>query len=201
MGVLPYLLAYLYGSIPFSYLIPKLFKGVDVTKYGDTNVGAMNAYYATRSLLIGLLCFLFDFSKGFLPSLLFNPLAGVFGIIGHQFSIFMAIKFKFRRLVSGLGMAATFGFLAVYAPVLIPIALLIFAAFVLLMSPTKVETWLELMQGNIETVFAFAVTAVFYVLLFNPGNEMKTAILLLLVSTSIAYARRIRYQLKQLLKL
>ena len=191
-----YILAYLFGSIPFSYIIPKWLKGVDVTKKYDTNVGASNAYYSTRSWPIAVTCFILDFMKGFLPAYFVDPLAGVFGVMGHQYSIFMIVfKFKFSKAVIGLGMAATFGLLAVIAPVMIVISLLAFIIVMLLMSPMNPLKWYEVEVGNIETVFAMGVAALIYVMFFNPDALTAKAVLLLVISTTVAYSRRIRLQL------
>ncbi len=196
--MLPLLLSYLYGSIPFSYIIPRLLYGVDVTKVGDTNVGASNAAYATNSFFIFLICFLLDFTKGFLPAILWGPLAGAFGILGHIFSIFMILfKFRLRRFVVGLGMSATFGFLFALAPLMIPIALTLFAVYVLAMAPKSIKEWIAEEQANIETVFALGPSALLYILLFNPSEELRLALLIIVFAVTFAYARRIREQLKK----
>lgn len=197
-----YFLAYLFGSIPFSYIIPKILRGVDVTKMYDTNVGASNAYYSTRSFPIALVCFFLDFMKGFLPAYFFDPIAGVFGVIGHQYSIFMiALKFRFRKAVVGLGMSATFGLLTVVAPLMIVISIAIFIVIMLLMSPINPVKWYEIEVGNIETVFAMGIAALIYIMFFNPGEMVSKAVLLLVISTTIAYSRRIRFQMIQFLNL
>ncbi len=194
----PLIVAYLYGSIPFSYIIPKLWRGVDITKEGDTNVGATNAAYATNSFAVFVICFLLDATKGLLPALLWGPLAGAFGILGHIFSIYMILfKFKLRRFVVGLGMSATMGFLAVVAPLLIPISLVLFAVYVLAMAPKDVKKWYEEEQGNIETIFALGPATVIYILFFNPDEETKLALLILVLAITFAYARRIRGQLQK----
>ena len=42
--VLLVILAYLLGSIPFSYLLGNLIKGQDIRKYGSGNLGTTNAF-------------------------------------------------------------------------------------------------------------------------------------------------------------
>ena len=34
--------SYLIGAIPFGYIIPKLFKGIDIREHGSKNVGSTN---------------------------------------------------------------------------------------------------------------------------------------------------------------
>lgn len=102
---------YLLASIPFGYLIGKLF-GKDVTKEGSGNIGATNV---TRTIgkKAGILVLILDLSKGFIPvyyaKLIFwdtkhIAIIAITAVIGHCFSIFM--KFK-----GGKGVATGFGVL------------------------------------------------------------------------------------------
>ena len=112
----------------------------------------------------------------------------------------MMVHFKFKRIVSGLGMAATFGFLSLVEPILIPISLVVFTVFVILLAPMKIGKWLEVEQGNIETVFALALTVMVYLILFEVSYEVKLAILIISIGAFIAYSRRISSQLKKMLR-
>lgn len=99
------LAAYLYGSVPFSYLLPKLIKGVDIRKTGSGNVGATNAARVLGARFFPLLMLL-DLSKGLLPTLAarllvpvdgFDPQplavgAGLAAILGHAFPVFLRFK-------------------------------------------------------------------------------------------------------------
>lgn len=102
---------YLIASIPFGYIIGKLF-GKDITKEGSGNIGATNV---TRTIgkKAGILVLILDLSKGFLPvyyaKYLFwdtklIAIIALTAVIGHCFSIFM--KFK-----GGKGVATGFGVL------------------------------------------------------------------------------------------
>ncbi|MBI5779921.1 MAG: glycerol-3-phosphate 1-O-acyltransferase PlsY [Planctomycetes bacterium] len=59
---------YLIGSIPFGYIIVKLRKGIDIRTVGSGNIGATNVV-RIAGLPWGILCFLLDAAKGFLPTL------------------------------------------------------------------------------------------------------------------------------------
>ncbi len=63
--VLIFVLSYLFGGIPFGYIIGKL-HGIDIREHGSCNVGATNV---TRLFgkKWGVPCFLMDFIKGFIP--------------------------------------------------------------------------------------------------------------------------------------
>ncbi len=113
--------AYLVGSIPFSIIVGKVFKGIDVRDYGSGNPGTTNAFRVLGKKL-GLLVFLLDVFKGGFMILMFRT--GVFPIgdihilvyglmssIGHIYPIF--IKFK-----GGKAVATSVGIFLFYAPIL-----------------------------------------------------------------------------------
>jgi acyl phosphate:glycerol-3-phosphate acyltransferase len=117
--------AYLIGSIPFGYLVGRLFFHTDIRKQGSGNIGAMNALrtLGTRGAAVVLLL---DALKGFVPTLwalnVFNGFLDTPGfppggqviaslvatgtVLGHCFSPWL----RFR---GGKGVATTFG--AVFA--------------------------------------------------------------------------------------
>jgi glycerol-3-phosphate acyltransferase PlsY len=114
MNYLLVLLAYLIGSIPFSYLVARFIKGVDLRAIGSGNLGATNV---SRGLGLGwgLLVLALDAAKGFLPVFLFPGLsdgtwnrdlvmimvaAGV--VIGHIFPVYLGFRGG-KGAASGLG--------------------------------------------------------------------------------------------------
>jgi acyl phosphate:glycerol-3-phosphate acyltransferase len=91
-------LAYLLGSIPFSYVVARL-KGVDVRTVGSGNVGATNVMRAAgRSA--GFAAFALDFLKGsaatWLALQLSSPTvaaaAAVAAIVGHMYPVWLSFK-------------------------------------------------------------------------------------------------------------
>ncbi|HCI28750.1 MAG TPA: glycerol-3-phosphate 1-O-acyltransferase PlsY [Fervidobacterium sp.] len=104
---------YLIGSIPFSYIIPKV-KGVDITKVGSGNVGGTNVL-RTLGIAAGALSMFLDIIKAVAAVLIFKTfgegpmvMAGAMAVIGHCFSPFL--KFK-----GGKGVATTLGtFFAIF---------------------------------------------------------------------------------------
>ena len=111
-------LGYLAGSIPFAFLIPKCFAGVDVRNEGSGNIGAANVFRATRPLL-GLAVFGLDVFKGFAIVLLATRLgmddptrtaAGVATIMGHIYPVWL----RFR---GGKGVATAGGVFGVLSPI------------------------------------------------------------------------------------
>ncbi|NPA13205.1 MAG: glycerol-3-phosphate 1-O-acyltransferase PlsY [Aquificae bacterium] len=106
------LFTYLLASIPFGYIIGKLF-GKDVRQEGSGNIGATNVA-RTVGKGAGILVLILDALKGFIPVYLakniwfffpeFVGLVGITAVIGHCFSIFMGFK-------GGKGVATGFGVL------------------------------------------------------------------------------------------
>lgn len=104
--------AYLVGSLPFSYIFAKMIKGVDVTKQGSRNMGATNVL-RTAGLVPAIFAFVGDFLKASLLLVVltrFFPwtsretmiVAAVVVVLGHDFSILAGFK-------GGKGVATTFG--------------------------------------------------------------------------------------------
>jgi glycerol-3-phosphate acyltransferase PlsY len=108
--------AFLIGSIPFGFLIGRLFYGTDIRKEGSGNIGAMNAL---RTLGKGgaIAVLLLDAGKGFVPVMLARVLASPFEhpvpeavasivalatVLGHCFSPWLGWK-------GGKGVATSFG--------------------------------------------------------------------------------------------
>ncbi len=119
-------LAFIFGSIPFGYVIGKL-KGVDVRQHGSGNIGATNVSRVLGKKYGALVLFL-DALKGALPvlilkvlgfSLEYQVIAGFFAILGHCFSPFLNFK-------GGKGVATGLGVFLVVSPKITLIAFFIF---------------------------------------------------------------------------
>lgn len=135
------IISYLLGSIPSSYILGKLLKGIDIRNYGSKNVGFTNAfrYLGWR---IGIAVLFFDILKGIIPAYHFpqyiNENLGwisspsnsglVFGmttIIGHMFTVFL--KFK-----GGKGVATSLGVFLALTPIPLIIAASVSIALIFL---------------------------------------------------------------------
>ncbi|MDT3696885.1 MAG: glycerol-3-phosphate acyltransferase [Ignavibacterium sp.] len=129
------LLGYLFGSIPTAYIVLKKAKGIDVTKSGTGNVGAMNSYEVSGSKMLGILVFVVDFLKGVIPVLIILQLFGykfsfagltlVFSIFAHCFNPWLNFK-------GGRGLATAAGGSLVLAPLLLIIWIIIWLVFYLI---------------------------------------------------------------------
>lgn len=103
------LFGYIVGSVPFSYLYPRLFSGKDIRREGTGNVGTFNVLRTTGSKAIGLLALASDLAKGFLGIWAGRKLFGsetllVIGpalVMGHVVPVWL--KFQGGRGLATLG--------------------------------------------------------------------------------------------------
>ena len=105
------IIAFLAGSIPFGWIIAKLWGVEDLRKVGSSNVGATNVT-RTAGKLAGALTFALDFAKGLLPMLYFSdaPIyVGLAAVAGHCYSPFLSFR-------GGKGVSTTLGVLLAYNP-------------------------------------------------------------------------------------
>jgi glycerol-3-phosphate acyltransferase PlsY len=139
--------AYLIGSIPFSFLIVKLFAGKDVREHGSRNVGATNVA-RTAGKLPGVLALLFDIAKGWAAVALarwivaradwpFHPgalpwqsremwiaFAGLIAVLAHMFPVWLHFH-------GGKGVATATGVYLALDPLVVAGALIVFAIVLL----------------------------------------------------------------------
>jgi acyl phosphate:glycerol-3-phosphate acyltransferase len=132
-------LSYLLGSIPFGYLLVRIFRGEDVRQSGSGNIGATNV--SRKSPVLGAATLVLDALKGSaavglahfflgrtsagLNSYLTMSLAALFAVLGHMFPVWL----KFH---GGKGVATGLGSFVVIAPKAVLVAVGIFVAAVLI---------------------------------------------------------------------
>ena len=149
-------LSYLLGSIPFGYLLVRIFRGEDVRRTGSGNIGATNV--SRKSPLLGGLTLLLDAAKGTaavvlsyvvadhmvaIPTLEQAALGALFAVLGHVFPVWL----NFR---GGKGVATGLGAFALLAPKAILIAVGFFIVVVL------ISRYVSLASITAVAVFPFA---------------------------------------------
>ena len=162
--------SYLLGSIPFGYILVRIFRGEDVRLAGSGNIGATNV--ARKSPALGVATLLLDALKGsaavavgiilsppiferiplsqipwrtILPAsspdfALYAALAALFAVVGHMFPVWL----KFR---GGKGVATALGAFVMIAPKAVLLSAAIFIVIVLVFRYVSL--------GSITAVAAF----------------------------------------------
>jgi glycerol-3-phosphate acyltransferase PlsY len=135
--------SYLLGSIPFGYILVRVFQGVDVRSIGSGNIGATNvARTGGKKLAIATL--VLDAFKGWLPVFLVLTIpwihasgpvqlhtlatfAALMAVIGHMFPVWLGFK-------GGKGVATGLGVFLALAP---KVVLIVLALFLLVLALTR----------------------------------------------------------------
>jgi glycerol-3-phosphate acyltransferase PlsY len=104
-------IAYLLGSIPFGYLLVRIFRNEDIRTQGSGNIGATNVARSGAKGL-GLATLLLDMAKAFAGVAIAKYLApgmydvavaaGVAAILGHVFPVWLGFRGG-KGVASGLG--------------------------------------------------------------------------------------------------
>jgi len=156
--------AYLIGSFPTAYVIGKLTRGIDITKNGTGNIGAMNAYEVTGSKAITIAVGIIDMLKGFIAAFAAQNnfglgisgalIAAFFVVLGHNYSMFM--KFK-----GGRGLAAAAGAFII----IVPWSVVVYLAVYLLLRKLSLKLYLSSVAGilaaSVPLLVRFRVAPIF----------------------------------------
>ncbi|HKD82135.1 MAG TPA: glycerol-3-phosphate 1-O-acyltransferase PlsY [Candidatus Angelobacter sp.] len=163
-------IAYLLGSIPFGYLLVRIFRGQDIRQSGSGNIGATNVVRSGAKGL-GIATLVLDALKGFIAvaiggmlanveypgvQICGNPrmalamrlmsIAALFAVLGHMFPVWL----KFR---GGKGVATALGVFCLLFPKAILVSLAVFIVVVV------VTRYVSL--GSILGAIAFPIAAYF----------------------------------------
>ena len=161
--------AYLIGSIPFSYLVARILAGKDVRNEGSRNVGATNVA-RTAGRLAGVLALFLDLLKGwavivFARWMVSRPewpfpagtmvwesremwiaLAGLIAVLGHMFPLWL-------RFHGGKGVATAAGVVLSLDPRVFLASLIVFAIVVLVSRMVSLGSILT--AASIPVLFRF----------------------------------------------
>jgi len=128
-----YLLAYLLASIPFGFILAKVFAGIDVRKEGSGNIGATNVLRVLKEKApdlakkLTIATFALDTLKGAVVIFIAMALGAestvlwfiaLLSVLGHCYSPFLGFE-------GGKGVATGFGVLLVLVPIPALIAIVV----------------------------------------------------------------------------
>ena len=162
------LLSYLLGSIPFGFLLTKIFLKKNIRDIGSGNIGATNVLRGGNKI-IGYTTLILDISKAILPVIFvkFNYpnliyIASLCAFLGHLFPIWL--KFK-----GGKGVAT-------YVGILFSINLL----FGLIFGVVWITTYLISKYSSLSSLLG-AVSIPIYIFLKNGNNIIFFVIMFILI--------------------
>gem|GEM_PF-3569144 len=189
------LTSYLLGSIPFAYILARL-HGKDIANFGDRNIGATNAYYATGKPWVWIAAALLDALKAFIPAYFWGPWYGVIAVFGHIISIFGFILI--RRIISGAGTASAIGFALAVNPYLVPLALGVFLVYYFLLRPGgRLMDFFASERGYTAGMVMLWATYAIATQYGMISGEAAEAMFALVAFVSLVYAYKLRYLYKK----
>ena len=169
---------YLLGSIPFGLVLTRMCGLGDIRKIGSGNIGATNVLRTGRKDL-ALLTVILDAAKAGIAAfiaektvnssdmvifdlytqenLVAGLIAGTFGILGHNFPIWL--KFK-----GGKGVASTLGFLLATAP---QVALLALITWLVVAIISRYSSLSALTAAVLTPIYAFFLTEPIYCIFYT----------------------------------
>lgn len=182
---MPYLITavvgYLLGSIPFGYLLVRMFTGEDVRASGSGNIGATNV--ARKSPALGVATLVLDAAKGLTAVLVARMLfsgpqqrlimtaAAFFAVVGHLFPVWLKLR-------GGKGVATSLGAFVLLTPksilCMVILFLLIAVAF----------RYVSLASVAVAAAFPLLVWA------FHEYKDSRQLILIVLVSALVIWKHR-----------
>jgi acyl phosphate:glycerol-3-phosphate acyltransferase len=147
-------IAYLLGSIPFGYLLVRIFRNEDIREQGSGNIGATNVA-RSGSTGLGLATLLLDLGKAFAGVMIAKYLApgmydvavaaAVAAVVGHVFPVWL----RFR---GGKGVASALG---VFLALTWPSAIAVLLVFALVFALTRYVSLASIVGSATFPLFGF----------------------------------------------
>jgi len=186
------LASYLIGSIPSSLWMGKLYKGIDIRRYGSGNAGATNTF-RILGWKAGVIVLLFDFAKGFVSTMVISQLAwsigsgpvspavwdveiflkiscGIMAVLGHMYPVYASFD-------GGKGAATAAGMLYGIEPLSISITV---AVFLLVIYVSRYVSLGTIVASIIYPLSQLALTR-YFGLEIDPSILVLTAVLAVLI--------------------
>ena len=172
--------SYLLGSIPFGFILTKIFLKKDIRDIGSGNIGATNAL-RTGNKLLGYATLLLDITKAILPVLFikFNYpdyifIAALSTFLGHVFPIWL--KFK-----GGKGVAT-------YVGILFSINLIFGLVFIV----SWAVTFLISKYSSLSSLMASLIVPIYLIIFENYNSIFFVIMFVLILYTHKENVKRLR---------
>jgi glycerol-3-phosphate acyltransferase PlsY len=185
--------AYLLGSIPFGYLLPRILRGDDIRRHGSGNVGATNVW-RVYGLWLGLPVAVLDVLKGLVPAALglwlggdwVGVLAGAAAMLGHARPVYLGFSKGGKMVATAGGVALALAPFAAFGCAVVWIAVFALTRYASLASMLAAVALplLCLALGSSWPVVAFTALAALGVLALHRQNVRR-----LLTGTEPRFAR------------
>lgn len=171
--ILVIIICYLLGSVPFGYIIGKLFKKIDIREYGSGNIGTTNAFRILGPVLASLVL-IGDIGKGVfsiylvrflnIDSLFILIIAGLAVICGHDWSLFLRFK-------GGKGVATTFGVIFSFNLVISILAVIVWVIIIIFIK-----------YASLASISSLTAVVIFMILLKQPYEYVIFSIIILILT-------------------
>ncbi|MCD6380338.1 glycerol-3-phosphate 1-O-acyltransferase PlsY [bacterium] len=182
--------SYLLGAIPSSFILGKIFKGIDLRNHGSGNLGAANTFRILGAKA-AIPVLIMDIGKGFLAvkfvsilgidGSIFVALASFIVVIGHNYSVFVGFS-------GGKGVGTTTGVFLAITP--LAVAVCLFVWIVILLSTRIVSL------ASMSAAIFLPISLILMKLLF--GNKTDTIIVILSIVVALAVIYKHRSNIKRL---
>ena len=146
-------ICYLMGSLPFGFILTKIFLKKDIREIGSGNIGATNVLRTGNKLIAGL-TLMFDITKGVIPVLLTKEyftdlvyLSSLAAFLGHIFPVWL--KFK-----GGKGVATYLGIMFVLS---LNLSFIFCISWIIISLVTKYSSLSSIMSALIIFIFSFLI--------------------------------------------
>ena len=181
--------SYLFGSIPFGFLIARGAKKIDIRKFGSGNIGATNVFRVVGKKE-GVCVFILDLLKGVIPPVAakaFLPqspnyvfiLAAVLAVCGHSWPCFLRFK-------GGKGVATSLGAMSGLSFIFSRLGLVLAGALLSWVAVFLIFRYVSLASITASAVF-FGLTFV-----FGQPPEIKVLSFFLLVLILLRHHKNIK---------
>jgi glycerol-3-phosphate acyltransferase PlsY len=152
--ILSITIAYLLGSIPFGYLLVRIFRNEDIREQGSGNIGATNVARSGAKGL-GVATLLLDLGKAYLAVIIARHIApgmfdvavaaAVVAVVGHVFPVWLGFS-------GGKGVASALG---VFLALTWPSGLAIFLVFLVVFAMTRYVSLASIAGSATFPLFGF----------------------------------------------